>query len=288
MLVIVGSVIVVIAVIGGYAIPGGHLAVLFQPFEFMIILGAAGGALLTSNTKTILAGIGKSFGRMLKGPKHKKDGYGELLSLLHQLFKLAKSNGNLALEQHIENPTESNLFEQFPLVVADHHAMDFLCDYLRLLTMGSENPHELEALMDQDLETHHHEETTVAGALNAMADGLPALGIVAAVLGVIHTMGSITEPPEILGHLIGAALVGTFFGILMSYGFVAPMAAALGNIIEADAKFFHCMKAGMLAHVAGHPPVISVEFARKTLPSDVRPTFAELEETFDNLPPVAK
>jgi chemotaxis protein MotA len=287
MLIIVGSVVVIVAVVGGYAIPGGHLGVLFQPFEFMIILGAALGALLTSNTKTILAGVGKSFGRMLKGPKHKKDGFGELLSLLHQLFKLAKSKGNLALEQHIENPTESSLFEQFPLVLADHHAMDFLCDYLRLLTMGSENPHELEALMDQDLETHHHEETAVAGALNAMADGLPALGIVAAVLGVIHTMGSITEPPEILGHLIGAALVGTFFGIFVSYGFVGPMAAALGNIIEADSKFFHCMKAGMLAHVAGHPPVISVEFARKTLPTNVRPSFAELEETFDNLPPVA-
>ena len=287
MLIIVGAVIVIFSVIGGYAISGGHLAVLFQPYEFLIILGAAMGAFLTSNTKTILAGVGKSFGRMLKGPKHKKDSYVEMLSLLHQMFKLAKSKGNLALEKHIENPEDSSLFEQFPAVLGDHHAMDFLCDYLRLLTMGTENPHELEALMDQDMETHHHEETAVASALNAMADGLPALGIVAAVLGVIHTMGSITEPPEILGHLIGAALVGTFFGILMSYGFVGPMAAALGNIIEADAKYYHCMKAGMLAHVAGHPPVISMEFARKTLPSDVRPSFAELEETFDNLPPVA-
>ncbi len=287
MLIIVGFIIVMVSVIGGYAMPGGHLAVLFQPYEFLIILGAAIGALLTSNTKTILAGVGKSFGRMLKGPKHNKVSYGELLSLLHQLFKLAKSKGNLALEQHIEKPEESNLFEQFPLIQGDHHAMSFLCDYLRLLTMGSENPHELEALMDQDMETHHHEETAIASALYAMADGLPALGIVAAVLGVIHTMGSITEPPEILGQLIGAALVGTFFGIFVSYGFVGPMAAALANIIEADAKYYHCMKAGMLAHVAGHPPVISMEFARKTLPSDVRPTFAELEETLDNLPPVA-
>ncbi len=287
MLVIVGAVIVLVSVIAGYAIPGGHLAVLFQPYEFLIILGAALGALITGNTKTILSGLGKSFGRMLKGPKHGKNGYGELLSLLHQLFKLAKSKGNLALEKHIETPEESDLFGQFPLVTADHHAMDFLCDYLRLLTMGSENPHELEALMDQDLETHHHEETAVAGALTAMSDGLPALGIVAAVLGVIHTMGSITEPPEILGHLIGAALVGTFFGIFVAYGFVGPMASALGNIIEADSKFYQCIKAGLLAHVAGHPPVISVEFARKVLPSDVRPSFAELEETFDNLPPVA-
>ena len=287
MLIIVGAVIVIFSVIGGYAIPGGHLAVLFQPYEFLIILGAAVGAFLTSNTKTILAGVGKSFGRMLKGPRHKKDSYVEMLSLLHQLFKLAKSKGNLALEKHIENPEESSLFAEFPAVQGDHHAMAFLCDYLRLLTMGTENPHELEALMDQDLETHHHEETAVASALNAMADGLPALGIVAAVLGVIHTMGSITEPPEILGHLIGAALVGTFLGILLSYGFVGPMAAALGNIIDADAKYCQCIKAGLLAHVAGHPPVIAVEFARKILPSDVRPSFTELEETFDNLPPVA-
>ena len=287
MLIIVGFVIVTFSVIGGYAMPGGHLAVLFQPYEFLIILGAAIGAFLTSNTKTILAGVGKSFGRMLKGPRHKKDSYVEMLSLLHQLFKLAKSKGNLALEKHIDNPEDSSLFAEFSAIQGDHHAMAFLCDYLRLLTMGTENPHELEALMDQDLETHHHEETAVASALYTMADGLPALGIVAAVLGVIHTMGSITEPPEILGQLIGAALVGTFLGILMSYGFVGPMAAALGNIIEADAKYYHCMKAGMLAHVAGHPPVISMEFARKTLPSDVRPSFTELEETFDNLPPVA-
>jgi chemotaxis protein MotA len=141
--------------------------------------------------------------------------------------------------------------------------------------------------MDQDLETHHHEETAIADALNGMSEGLPALGIVAAVLGVIKTMASITEPPEVLGALIGAALVGTFLGVLLSYGFVGPMSKQLSNIIEADAKFYHCMKAGMLAHVAGHPPAISVEFARKTLSSDVRPSFAELEETFDNLPPVA-
>lgn len=216
MLIIVGSIVVVIAVLGGYAIPGGHLAVLFQPFEFLIIVGAAIGAYITSNTKTILSGTKKAFGRMLKGPAHKRDGYVELLSLLHHLFKLARSKGNLAHERHIENPHDSALFAEFSEVQGDHHALDFLCDYLRLVTMGSENPHELEALMDQDLDTHHHEELAVANALRTMADGMPALGIVAAVLGVIHTMGSITEPPEILGHLIGAALVGTFLGVLLS------------------------------------------------------------------------
>ncbi|MHA1600115.1 MAG: flagellar motor stator protein MotA [Alphaproteobacteria bacterium] len=287
MLVIIGAIVVVVAVVGGYAIPGGHLAVLFQPFELMIIGGAAVGAFITSNTKTILAGTGKAMGRIVKGPKHGKAGYMEILSLLYQIFKLARSKGNLAIEKHIEEPEESDLFANYPKILADHHAMQFLCDYLRLLTMGTENPHELEALMDQDLSTHHEEETAVSGALSAIADGLPALGIVAAVLGVIHTMGSITEPPEVLGHLIGAALVGTFLGILLSYGFVAPLAAALNNIITADGRIYNCMKAGILAHIAGHPPAISVEFARKTLSTDVRPGFAELEEAFESLPPVA-
>jgi len=287
MLVIIGSVVVIVAVIGGYALPGGHLAVLFQPFEFMIIFGAAVGAFITSNTKTILSGAGKGVARVLKGPKHRKDSYMELLGLLYQLFKLARSKGNLSIEKHIEEPEESELFANYPKILADHHAMQFLCDYLRLLTMGSENPHELETLMDQDIDTHHAEESAVADALRNMADGMPALGIVAAVLGVIHTMGSITEPPEILGHLIGAALVGTFLGVLLSYGFVGPLAAGLANVVDADGRLYQCMKAGILAHIAGHPPAISVEFARKTLASDVRPGFAELEESFESLPPVA-
>ncbi len=287
MLVIVGSVIVTVCVLGGYVALGGKLLVLMQPFELVIIGGAAVGAYLSSNTKTILLGTGKSMGRILKGPRHKKDAYVEVLSLMLQMFKLARVKGNLALEQHVENPQESDIFNQFPSVLEDRHAKTFICDYLRLVTMGSDNPHELEALMDEDLETHNHEETAVSGAITTMADGLPALGIVAAVLGVIHTMGSITEPPEILGHLIGAALVGTFLGILLAYGFVGPIATALANIIDADAKYCQCIKAGILAHVAGNPPTISVEYARKTLPSDVRPDFYELEKAFDDLPPIS-
>ena len=195
--------------------------------------------------------------------------------------------GNLAIEKHIENPEDSDIFTMFPKVMGDSHAMQFLCDYLRLLTMGSDKPHELESLMDQDMETHHDEENAVVIALRAVADSLPAIGIIAAVLGVIKTMASITEPPEVLGYLIGAALVGTFLGILLSYGFVGPMAAVLSNIIDCDAKYYQCMKAGLLAHVSGQPPMIAVEFARKTLPADVRPNFYELEEAFDSLPPIA-
>jgi len=287
MLVIVGSVVVFACVLGGYVALGGKVGVLIQPFELVIIGGAAVGAFIVANTKTIISGTGKSFGRMLKGPRHNRNNYIELLSLLHQMFKLARSKGNLAIEQHVENPEESQIFTQFPSVLADHHAVTFLCDYLRLLTMGTENPHELEALMDQDLETHHAEESAIAPALRTMADGMPALGIVAAVLGVIKTMGAISEPPEVLGHLIGAALVGTFLGVLLSYGFIGPMASALGNIIEADSRYYQCIKAGILAHVAGHPPAISVEFARKVLSSDVRPTFYELEQAFEDMPPVA-
>lgn len=283
----IGSVVVTFMVLGGYVALGGKLAVLMQPFELMIIGGAAVGAFITANSKPVIAGTLKGFGRIFKGPRHKKDSYLELLSLLNQVFKLARGKGNLVLEKHIENPDESEIFTQYPAIMRDHHALVFICDYLRLLTMGTENPHELEALMDQDLETHHEEEQAVATALQTMADGLPALGIVAAVLGVIKTMGAITEPPEVLGHLIGAALVGTFLGVLLSYGFVAPLASALKGIIDADARFYGCIKAGILAHIAGHPPAISVEFARKTLSSDVRPSFYELEEAFESQPPIA-
>jgi len=286
MLLIVGSLVVLGSVIGGYAAPGGHLSVLFQPFEFIIIVGAAVGGFIIANPKTVLKRTGKAFAKMLRGPKYTKQSYLELLSLLYQVFKLAKTKGMLALETHIEKPEESSLFAQFPSIAKDHHVLVFLCDYLRMLTLGTENPHELEALIDQELETHHHEMSQVSGALRTLADSMPGLGIVAAVLGVIHTMGSITEPPEVLGHLIGAALVGTFLGILLSYGFVGPMANSLQAIDEADAKFFQCIKAGLLAHLQGYPPAVSVEFARKTLLESDRPSFYEIEEAVAALPAV--
>jgi chemotaxis protein MotA len=206
--------------------------------------------------------------------------------MLFAMFKLAKSKGNLALEQHIENPEESSLFQQFPGVAKNHHAVEFICDYLRLVTLGTENVHEMEALIDSELETHHNEKHQIAAAVQAMADGTPALGIVAAVLGVIHTMGSITEPPAVLGHLIGGALVGTFMGVLLAYGFIGPIASAMTASFAAEAKYLECIKAGLLAHIAGHPPAVSVEFARKALLSDVRPDFKELEEATGKVLPV--
>jgi chemotaxis protein MotA len=209
-----------------------------------------------------------------------------LLSLLYSVFKLAKTKGALALEAHVENPGESSLFQRFPKFYSDHHATVFFCDYLRLLTLGTDNHHEMETLMDEEIATHHEEHSAVVTAVQNMADGLPALGIVAAVLGVIHTMGSITEPPAVLGHLIGGALVGTFMGVLLSYGFVGPIAAAIKARGEAEQRYFLCIKAGILAYMQGYAPSVAVEFARKSLNTDVRPTFYEVEEAVEALPAV--
>ncbi|MGO8914332.1 MAG: flagellar motor stator protein MotA, partial [Stellaceae bacterium] len=242
------------------------------------------GAFIISNRKPVLSAAGKAIPALLKGEKHDKDAYLELLTLLYSVFKMAKTKGALALEQHVEKPDESTLFQRFPKFAGDHHAVVFLCDYLRLLTLGTDNHHEMETLMDEDIATHHEEHAAVVTAVNTMADGLPALGIVAAVLGVIHTMGSITEPPAVLGHLIGGALVGTFMGVLLSYGFVGPIAAAIKNRGEAEQRYFLCIKSAILAYMQGYAPSVAVEFARKSLNTDVRPTFYEVEEAVEALP----
>lgn len=283
MLFIIGFVVVVGAVVGGYMGAGGHLEVLWQPLEFVIIFGAGIGAFLIAFPMTVVKGVGKNFGKLIKGAKYSKTSYLELLTCLYSIFKLAKSKGDLALESHIENPHESSLFNQFPGVANDHHALEFMCDYLRMLTLGTSNPHEVEAIMDSELEIHHEENHAIAGALSTLGDSLPALGIVAAVLGIIHTMGSITEPPEVLGHLIGAALVGTFSGILFSYGFVSPMGLSLASTFAEESNFFLSIKAGIIAHMQGYAPQVSIEFARKTVPSHARPTFKELEDAIQDV-----
>ncbi|MBM3516788.1 MAG: flagellar motor stator protein MotA [Alphaproteobacteria bacterium] len=281
MFVIIGVVVVIGSVIGGY-IPHGDLAVLWQPFEVLIICGAALGAFLIGNPKTVIMATFKSPGRLLKGPPHNKAAYLELLILLFQIFRLAKTKGMLALETHLENPAGSPLFQPFSRFLKNKHAVSFMCDYLRLITMGTESPHELEALMDEDIETHHAEMAEIGAAINRVGNGLPAFGIVAAVLGVIVTMGSITEPPEVLGALIGGALVGTFLGVLIAYGFVPPSGANLTKWTDADTKYFLCIKAGLLAHLHGYAPAVSIEFARKTLFSHERPSFTELEQAVQN------
>jgi len=275
---IFGTVIVLACVLGGYAAMGGHLEVLWQPFEAVIILGAALGAFVIGNTGAVLKQSLGIFGTLFRGPRYNKTAYLELLSLQFTIFKLVQSKGLLALETHIENPEQSDLFARFPTFAKNHHAVVFMCDYLRMITLGTYAPHEMEALMDEELETHHQEQERLVSAIQAVADGTPALGIVAAVLGVIKTMGSITEPPEVLGHLIGGALVGTFLGVFVAYGFFGPMAQSLRSIHEAEAKYFLAMKVGLIAHISGYAPAIAIEFARKALMSDVRPTFDEVDK----------
>lgn len=280
---IVGVIVVIVSVIGGYLAIGGHLEVLFQPFEAMIILGAAAGAFIIGNTTPVLKQSLGVFGTLFRGPRYTKADHVDLLGAQYMLFKLVQSKGVLALEKHIENPKESEIFQQFPRLSADHEAVEFMCDYLRMITLGTRNVHGIEALMDEELETHHQERDRLVTAIQALADGTPALGIVAAVLGVIHTMGSISEPPEVLGHLIGAALVGTFLGVFVAYGFFGPMAQSLRNIYDAEAKFYLSMRAGLLAHMSGYAAPMAVEFARKALMSEVRPTFVEVEESTSQL-----
>jgi chemotaxis protein MotA len=281
---IIGTIVVIAAVIGGYLAMGGHLEVLIQPFEAVIILGAAAGAYIIGNTAPVLKQTLGVFGTLLRGPRYNKAAYVELLGLQFTLFKLVQSRGVLALEQHVENPENSPIFARFPRFAANHHAVEFLCDYMRMMTLGTNNTHELEALMDEELEAHHQERQRLVTAIQSLADGTPALGIVAAVLGVIKTMGSIAEPPEVLGHMIGGALVGTFLGVFVAYGFFGPMAQALRNIYESEAKYFLAMKTGLLAHISGYAPVMAIEFARKTLMSEDRPTFAEVDAATAELP----
>jgi chemotaxis protein MotA len=203
--------------------------------------------------------------------------------LMYATFKLAKTKGDLALESHIDKPGESKLFQNYPGFASNHHAVEFMCNNLRLLTLGSGSPHELEAAMDAELAAHHHGHHAITAAIQAVADAMPALGIVAAVLGVIHTMGSITEPPEVLGHLIGGALVGTFSGVLVAYGMVAPVAKSLESIFQADGLYLDCVKAGLIAHIQGYAPQVSVEFARKVLIDEVKPSFGEMDEALQSV-----
>ncbi len=275
----IGFLVVIGCVLGGYVAAGGHMAVLFQPFEVVIIVGAAIGAFIVSNATQphILKETMSALAGVAGGKKYGKAEYLELLSALYTLFRMIKTQGAVAVEPHIENPHESTLFQEYPKLLKNHEALDFLCDYMRLVTLGAKNPHEVDALMDEELETMRKHQGHIAHAIQSIADGMPALGIVAAVLGVIHTMGSITEPPEVLGHLIGGALVGTFLGILISYGFIAPMAAAAKGAGEAELKYVECIRQGLLAHLNGSAPQIAIEFSRKVLPHDVRPTFKDLE-----------
>jgi chemotaxis protein MotA len=285
MLVPIGFVVVLGCVFGGYALAGGHLEIIVGalPIELLIIGGSAAGAYLISNDAHALKATGTNFKRVFTGPKYKKADYLELLSLLFVVFRILKSKGPKGIERDVEAPAESELFKSFPRFQADHHAVTFVCDYLRLLVLRSENALEIDALMEQELngisEDLHHG----SHALQTLADGLPALGIVAAVLGVIKSMAAINEPPAVLGHMIASALVGTFLGVFLSYGFVGPFAAKVRTVHDSDCKYYQAIRAAFIAHLNGSQPAIAVEFGRKVIADTVRPSFAELDEAVTNI-----
>lgn len=256
------------------------------PGEFVIIFGCALCAFLISETSDTIKSTIKYLGALTKPESYNKEDYMELFSVLYTVFKLARTKGWLALESHIENPHESDLFRQFPGFQHNHHALIFLCDYLRIISLGNDNSSELGALMNEEIATLEHHEGHPGHAVQHMADGIPALGIVAAVLGVIKTMASINEPPEVLGKLIGGALVGTFLGVWLSYAFVSPIAGAMTVKAESEVMYYKCMKVVIIAFLNGAAPQVAVEFGRKFIPHNVQPGFLELEEALNELPSV--
>ena len=285
---IIGIIMLFAMVFGSFLLHGGKMATILYslPYELMAILGAGVAAFLISNSLPVIKAALGGFGKAFAGPKWKKQDYKDLLSLLFQLTKTMKSKGVVALESHIEKPKESAIFQKYPKVLKDHFAVDFICDTLRMMTMNLEDPHQVEDAMEKQLDKHHHEHLEAPHALQNLADGLPALGIVAAVLGIIKTMGSITEPPEVLGGMIGGALVGTFLGVLLAYGIFGPIATRLQGIYDDEIKFYHVIRVIITAHLHGQAPQISVETGRKAISHEYMPSFAEVEEKLNSLPPV--
>ncbi|MFO1015551.1 MAG: flagellar motor stator protein MotA [Caulobacteraceae bacterium] len=283
---IIGLVLLFGLVFGSYLMSGGKLDVIIEaaPHELMAIGGAGIAAFLISNSLSTIKATGGAFGKIFGGPKWKAADYRDLLSLLFLLTKTMKSKGVIALESHIENPHDSTIFSRFPKIGKDHFAIDFICDTLRMMTMNLEDPHQVEDAMEKQLEKHHHEALMPQHALSNLADGLPALGIVAAVLGVIKTMGSITEPPAVLGAMIGGALVGTFMGVFLAYGIVGPMAARAKDVIDEESAFYKIIQAVLVAHLHGNAAQISVEIGRGNVPTDSQPSFLELEEALGAIP----
>jgi chemotaxis protein MotA len=279
MFVIIGWLVVFGCVFGGYIIAGGKMAVILGalPVEMTIIGGSAVGAFLVGTPFKVVKQVPGGIVGALKGKPYKKEDYLELLSMMYTVFRTAKTGGLAKLEKDLDTPEDSDFFKNYPKVQKNKRGIRFICDYLRLISLGSDKVHEIEALMDEEIEIIQHENMKAAKALQTMADGLPALGIVAAVLGVIKTMGAITEPPEVLGKLIGSALVGTFLGVLLAYGVVGPLAAAVKAYKEAESAYFLCIKAGIVAFLNGGAPQICTEYARKVIGSETQPTFFEVE-----------
>ena len=284
MLGIIGIVMVVVMVFGGYVAAGGKLGIIVAalPYEIAMIGGAALGAFLIANDKSVIRQSARDFGQIFRGVHWKPEDYRDLLCLLFELIRIARSNP-VALEAHIENPGESEIFARYPKIRADREAVELICDTLRAASMNYDDPHQVEEVLEKQLEANMHHRLHTSHSLQTVADALPALGIVAAVLGVIKTMGSIDQPPEILGKMIAGALVGTFLGVFLSYGFVGPFAQRLGAIAREDAHFYQLIREVLVANLHAHPTNICIEVGRQNTPHALRPSFGELEEALRGL-----
>lgn len=277
-MVILGYLVVAGSVFGGFALAGGHLAALFQPVELLMIGGAAVGAFLVGNTAESIKATLSALPKVFKGAKYNKAVYMELLALLYELLNKVRKEGLMSIEGDVENPQESQIFAKYPVIASDHHVVEFMTDYLRVMVSGNLNAMEIENLMDVEIETHHHEALAPAHIIAKLGDAMPAFGIVAAVMGVVHTMESVGLPPAELGILIAHALVGTFLGILLAYGFVGPLGTTLEQKADESTRVFNVVKVTLLANLNGYAPAMAVEFGRKVLVSRDRPGFLELEE----------
>lgn len=275
---IIGIVVVLGAVVGGYLMEHGNLMVLVQPAELVIIGGAALGTLLIGNPLPVIMRVIKGMLGVLSSGKHNKARYLQTLVMLNDVFSQGRKGGMVSLESHIEEPENSDLFKKHEFILKDHHALVFICDTLRMALSGTVSHHDLDSMVELDLDVHHKEEGKPISALSTVADSLPGLGIVAAVLGVVITMGSLGGPPEEIGHKVAAALVGTFLGILLCYGFLSPLASSMTHANEAQSNYYHCLRTGMIAYVRGAAPILAVEFSRRSIPAEVRPSFKEMED----------
>lgn len=275
---LIGIVIVFVMVFGGYLAAGGTLSIILHslPFELMIIGGAAVGAFLLANEAGAIRQTLGDLGKIFRGPKWRPADYRDLLCLLFELIRVARDNP-VALEEHVEAPESSVVFGRYPRILADHEAVDLICDTLRAASMNYDDPHQVEEVLDKRMEALRHHALHPAHALQTMADGLPALGIVAAVLGVIKTMGSIDQPPEVLGKMIGGALVGTFLGVFLAYGIVGPFATRVKSVVEEDQHFYGLIREVLIANLHRHPATICIEVGRQNAPHHLRPGFTDLE-----------
>jgi chemotaxis protein MotA len=278
LLVIIGYIAVILSVFGGFALAGGHLASLLQPVELLMIGGAAFGAFLVGNNGKSIKATLKALPSVMKGSKYSKALYMELMTLLFEILSKVRKEGLMSIEGDIEKPQESAIFSKYPGVLSDHHIIEFMTDYLRLMVSGNMDAFQIENLMDNEIETHHVEGEVPVHAIAKLGDGMPAFGIVAAVMGVVHTMASVGIPPAELGILIANALVGTFLGILLAYGFVGPISGLLEQKLHESSKMYQCVKVTLLASLNGYAPALAVEFGRKVLFSTERPSFIELED----------